>query len=120
MDPTATRPLGRTGVQVTQLGLGGASYGSLFYEVPEVDAIAAVGAAWDAGIRYFDTAPWYGRGLSELRTGAGLRYRPRDEFVLSTKLGRWLKAQVRGSGTDLSPWKAPTPFESCSTTRTTG
>ena len=111
MDPTATRPLGRTGVQVTQLGLGGASYGSLFYEVPEADAIAAVGAAWDAGIRYFDTAPWYGRGLSELRTGAGLRYRPRDEYILSTKLGRWLKAQVRGSNTDLSPWKAPTPFD---------
>jgi D-threo-aldose 1-dehydrogenase len=111
MDPTATRPLGRTGVQLTQLGLGGASYGSLFHEVPELDAIGAVNAAWDAGIRYFDTAPWYGRGLSELRTGAGLRYRPRDEYILSTKLGRWLKAQVRGSGSDLSPWKAPAPFD---------
>src|SRR5688572_4323428 len=111
MDPTATRPLGRTGVQVTQLGLGGASYGSLFHEVPELDAIGAVGAAWDAGIRYFDTAPWYGRGLSELRTGAGLRYRPRDEYVLSTKLGRWLKAQVRGSDRSLAPWKAPAPFD---------
>ncbi|CAN5670166.1 aldo/keto reductase [soil metagenome] len=111
MDPTATRPLGTSGLQVSQLGLGGASYGSLFHVVPESDAIAAVGAAWDAGIRFFDTAPWYGRGLSELRTGAGLRYRPRDEYILSTKLGRWLKAQVRGSGTDLAPWKAPTPFD---------
>jgi D-threo-aldose 1-dehydrogenase len=111
VDPTATRQLGPTDLRVTQLGLGGASYGSLFHEVPEADAIAAVGAAWDAGIRYFDTAPWYGRGLSELRTGAGLRYRPREEYVLSTKLGRWLKAQVRGSNTDLSPWKAPTPFD---------
>jgi D-threo-aldose 1-dehydrogenase len=111
MDPTATRPLGPSGLQVTQLGLGGASYGSLFHVVPEADALAAVGAAWDAGIRYFDTAPWYGRGLSELRTGAGLRYRPRGEYVLSTKIGRWLKAQVRGSGSDLGPWKAPTPFD---------
>jgi D-threo-aldose 1-dehydrogenase len=111
MDPTATRILGTSGVAVTQLGLGGASYGSLFYQVQESDALGAVAAAWDAGIRFFDTAPWYGRGLSELRTGAGLRYRPRDEYVLSTKIGRYLKAQIRGSGTDLSPWTAPTPFD---------
>jgi D-threo-aldose 1-dehydrogenase len=111
MDPTATRQLGRTDIAVTQLGLGGASFGSLFHEVPELDAIGAVHAAWDAGIRFFDTAPWYGRGLSELRTGAGLRYKPRDEYVLSTKIGRWLRAQIPGSGTDLGPWKAPTPFD---------
>ena len=111
MDPTQTRILGTSGVAVTQLGLGCASYGSLFYEVPELDAIGAVHAAWDNGIRFFDTAPWYGRGLSELRTGAGLRYRPRDEYVLSTKIGRWLKAQVRGSGSDLAPWKAPNAFD---------
>src|SRR4029079_515821 len=90
MDPTQTRTLGSSGVKVTQLGLGGASYGSLFYQVPEEDAVAAIHAAWDAGIRFFDTAPWYGRGLSELRTGSGLRYKPRDEYILSTKIGRWL------------------------------
>jgi D-threo-aldose 1-dehydrogenase len=111
MDPTATRTIGKTGVEVTQLGLGGASYGSLFYEVPEADAHAAIQAAWDAGVRYFDTAPWYGRGLSELRTGAGLRYKPRDEYILSTKVGRWLKAQPPGSTRDLGPWVAPTPFD---------
>src|SRR5690349_14214154 len=111
MDPTQTRPLGKSGVQVTQLGLGGASYGSLFHEVPERDALDAIQAAWDNGVRFFDTAPWYGRGLSELRTGAGLRYKPRDEFILSTKIGRYLKHQIPGSGTDLSPWKAPTPFD---------
>lgn len=111
MDPTVRRPLGKSGLEVTQLGLGGASYGSLMYQVPELDAYEAIGAAWDAGIRYFDTAPWYGRGLSELRTGAGLRYRPRDEYILSTKIGRWLKAQVRDSGTDLGPWTAPAPFD---------
>jgi D-threo-aldose 1-dehydrogenase len=111
MDPTAKRTIGQSGVEVTPLGLGGASYGSLFYEVPEADAHAAINAAWDAGVRYFDTAPWYGRGLSELRTGAGLRYKPRDEFVLSTKIGRWLKAQSPGSTRDLGPWKAPSPFD---------
>ena len=88
MDPTATRTLGRTGVDVTQLGLGGASYGELFHRVSELDAYAAIQAAWDGGVRYFDTAPWYGRGLSELRTGAGLRDKPREEYVLSTKIGR--------------------------------
>jgi D-threo-aldose 1-dehydrogenase len=111
MDPTQTRPLGKSGVQVTQLGLGGASYGSLFHEVPERDALDAIQAAWDNGVRFFDTAPWYGRGLSELRTGAGLRYKPRDEYILSTKIGRYLKHQVPGSDTDLSPWKAPTLFD---------
>ncbi len=92
MDPSATRIVGRTGVAVTQLGLGGASYGELFHKVPEQDAFGAIQAAWEGGIRYFDTAPWYGRGLSELRTGAGLRDHPRSEYVLSTKIGRWLKA----------------------------
>jgi D-threo-aldose 1-dehydrogenase len=91
MDPTATRRIGRTDVAVTQLGFGGASIGELFHKVPEEEAVAAVRAAWDEGVRYFDTAPWYGRGLSELRVGAGLRDRPRGEFVLSTKVGRWLR-----------------------------
>jgi D-threo-aldose 1-dehydrogenase len=91
MDPTATRRIGRTDVAVTQLGFGGASIGELFHKVPEEEALAAVRAAWDQGVRFFDTAPWYGRGLSELRVGAGLRDRPRGEFVLSTKVGRWLR-----------------------------
>ncbi len=89
MDPTAVRRIGQTDVAVTELGFGGASIGELFHKVPEEDAIAAVRTAWELGVRYFDTAPWYGRGLSELRTGAGLRDRPREEFVLSTKVGRW-------------------------------
>lgn len=91
MDPTATRRIGRTDVAVTQLGFGGASIGELFHKVSEEDAVAAVRTAWDQGVRFFDTAPWYGRGLSELRVGAGLRDRPRSEFVLSTKVGRWLR-----------------------------
>jgi len=110
MDPTIKRPLGRSGVEVTQLGLGGASYGSIYREVSEQDALDTVAAAWDAGIRYFDTSPWYGRGLSELRTGAGLRYRPREEYVLSSKVGRCFDAAKPGTEPDLSPWVAPAPF----------
>ena len=73
MDPTNTRTVGTTGATVTELGFGGASIGELFVRVSEHDALATIDLAWDAGVRYFDTAPWYGRGLSELRTGGGLR-----------------------------------------------
>lgn len=111
MDHTARRTLGRTGVEVTQLGLGGASLGELFVKVSEEDALATVRAAWDHGIRYFDTAPWYGRGLSELRMGAGLRDRPRDEFVLSTKIGRWLRAPADPDTFSTAPWTGGAPFE---------
>ncbi len=111
MDPTATRTLGRTGVEVTQLGFGGASLGELFKKAPEEDSLATVRAAWDAGIRYFDTAPWYGRGLSELRMGSGLRDRPRDEFVLSTKIGRWLRARNDPKTSSGAPWVGGAPFE---------
>jgi D-threo-aldose 1-dehydrogenase len=110
MDPTATRIIGRTDVAVTQLGLGGASYGELFHRVSEQDAFAAIQAAWDGGVRYFDTSPWYGRGLSELRTGTGLRDHPRDEYVLSTKIGRWLRARPEPDF-DRSPWFGGLPFE---------
>lgn len=104
MDLAATREIGRSGVAVTQLGFGGASIGELNAVLDEEDAVNAVRAAWDAGIRYFDTAPWYGRGLSELRTGSGLRGKPRDEYVLSTKIGRWLRAPERPELFDHAPW----------------
>ncbi len=92
MDPLATRPLGRSGVALTQLGFGAAPLGELFCKVPEAEARATLDAAWDAGIRYFDTAPWYGRGQSEHRVGRALHDRRRDSFVLSTKVGRVLRA----------------------------
>ena len=93
--------LGRSGVWVTGLGFGGAPIGNLFRGVPEEQAEAAVWAAWDAGIRYFDTAPLYGHGLSESRLGRVLRGRPRGEFVLSTKVGRVLLPPAAGA--DPSP-----------------
>jgi D-threo-aldose 1-dehydrogenase len=111
MDPTARRSLGSTGVEVTQLGFGGASIGELFVRVPELDAFRAIRAAWDAGVRYFDTAPWYGRGLSELRTGAGLRGEPRGSFVLSSKIGRWLRAPRNPATFTGAPWLGGSPNE---------
>jgi D-threo-aldose 1-dehydrogenase len=70
------------------LGFGGAPLGNMFAAIDEATAEAALQAAWDSGIRYFDTAPHYGAGLSEHRFGHVLRQRPREEFVLSTKVGR--------------------------------
>jgi D-threo-aldose 1-dehydrogenase len=85
------RQLGRSGVAVTEISFGGAAIGNLFTAVTDDDARAAVDAAWDGGIRYFDTAPHYGLGLSERRLGAALGDRPRAEYVLSTKVGRLLE-----------------------------
>lgn len=81
------------------VGYGAANLGNLYREVSEEQAVLAVDAAWDAGIRYFDTAPHYGLGLSERRLGAALHERPRDEFVLSTKAGRLLRPNPEGTGT---------------------
>lgn len=107
---TARRRVGRTAIEVTELGFGGASIGELFVRVSEHDALATIDRAWDAGVRYFDTAPWYGRGLSELRTGSGLRDHARGEFALSTKVGRWLRP-ASAEGFDGSPWLGGAPNE---------
>jgi len=73
-----------------RLGFGASGLGNLYGEVDPVVARATVDAAWDAGVRYFDTAPHYGLGLSEERLGEALAGRPRDEYSLSTKVGRLL------------------------------
>ncbi|HZA67080.1 MAG TPA: aldo/keto reductase, partial [Geminicoccaceae bacterium] len=91
MKPGDTRALGRTGLAVTQLGFGGAPLGNMYRAIADAEAEATVRAAYDAGIRLFDTAPLYGFGLSEHRVGAALRDKPRDSFVLSTKVGRLLE-----------------------------
>ncbi|WP_322134894.1 aldo/keto reductase [Antiquaquibacter oligotrophicus] len=70
--------------------MGTSPFGNLYRETSDEDTAAAVDAAWVGGIRYFDTAPHYGLGLAEKRLGAALRSRPRDEYVLSTKVGRAL------------------------------
>ncbi|MCG7526582.1 aldo/keto reductase [Streptomyces sp. OfavH-34-F] len=83
--------LGGSAVEVTALSFGAAAIGNLFSAVEPERAAATVDAAWDAGIRSFDTAPHYGLGLSERRLGEALRHRPRDAYTLSTKVGRLLE-----------------------------
>lgn len=87
---TTTSCIGTTDLRVTPLGFGGAPVGNLYTELTEREAAGAITTAFDAGIRYFDTAPLYGHGLSEHRIGNALRHRPRDDFVISTKVGRRL------------------------------
>ncbi|MEU6041420.1 aldo/keto reductase [Actinomadura sp. NPDC047616] len=77
-----------------RLGFGTAPLGNMFRAIPDEEAAATVAAAWDNGIRYFDTAPFYGAGLSEIRLGEALAGRPRDEFVLSTKVGRVILDEI--------------------------
>jgi D-threo-aldose 1-dehydrogenase len=92
---------------VSRLGLGTSPLGSLYTEVTDDEARAVIDAAWDAGVRTFDTAPHYGLGLAERRLGAALRDRPRDEFVLSTKVGRLLVPDPDGAGLDPEGFAVP-------------
>ena len=101
-DPTERVPLGQTGLRVTRLGLGLASIGGLFGAVAEADALATIDRAWELGIRTFDVAPLYGYGLAERRLGRGLAGRPRDDYILSTKVGRLIRpADALGAGADI-------------------
>ena len=85
------RPVPKTHVALSELSLGCAQLGNLFREVSDADCRTTVDAAWELGIRYFDTAPHYGLGLSERRLGAALASRPREDYVLSSKVGRLLE-----------------------------
>jgi D-threo-aldose 1-dehydrogenase len=91
MRPDDRRVLGKAGVEVTIMGFGGAPLGNMYQAFSDAQARATVEACYDAGIRYFDTAPYYGFGLSEHRLGEALRGKQRDELVLSTKVGRLLR-----------------------------
>src|SRR5438067_2104469 len=91
MDPTARVPLGKTKLHVTRLGLGGAPIGQLSEDQGAQTAAAIVQRAYDLGVRYFDTAPLYGRGASERWVGPALATLPRESFVLSTKVGRLIR-----------------------------
>jgi D-threo-aldose 1-dehydrogenase len=85
--------LGRTAVDVSELGFGGGPIGGLFAPVDDEAAHGALEAAWDGGVRFFDTAPHYGIGQAERRMGEFLRQRPRESYTLSTKVGRLLVPQ---------------------------
>ncbi len=98
----STRIGRRTAVAVTELGFGGGPVGNLFRSVTDGEAEGAIAAAWEGGVRYFDTAPHYGLGLSERRLGASLARRPRENFVVSTKVGRLLSPNPTPGGSDLA------------------
>ena len=105
------RRLGKTALQLPVMGFGAAHLGELYARVPEADAQATLNAAWDAGIRYFDTAPWYGRGLSEHRLGGFLRTKPRGGFQITTKAGRTLHRPADPSNFDRTPWVGGLNFD---------
>ena len=85
-----TRTIGRTDLAVTEYSFGTAALGGLYRACPRDIAMATLEAAWDEGLRYFDTAPWYGFGLAERRLGDFLRNKPKESYVLSSKVGRIL------------------------------
>jgi D-threo-aldose 1-dehydrogenase len=101
-----TQSIGRGELAVTRFGFGASGLGNLFEIVPDDRAQATLRTAWDAGIRYYDTSPLYGFGLSELRLGQFLRSVPREDFVVSTKVGRYF-VPPRGEPVDRGPWTAP-------------
>ena len=104
------RRIGRTNLEVTVLGLGTATMGGSRIKVTQNEGEALVRAAWDAGVRYVDTAPFYGVGAAERRVGDALRDRPRDEWMLSTKVGRLLRPSRQPGGVT-DGRLAPMPFD---------
>lgn len=103
MKPAQKTKFGRVDLEVTAFGFGTAPVGNIFREIDEQTSDAMFQTAWDAGVRYFDTAPMYGHGLAELRTGHSLRWKDRDDLVLSSKVGRILKP-ARKADIDYAPW----------------
>ncbi|URK89528.1 aldo/keto reductase (plasmid) [Rhizobium sp. RCAM05350] len=110
MKPLAKRKFGRVDLEVTNFAFGTAPIGNIFRPIDEQMSDAMIQAAWDGGVRFYDTAPMYGHGLAELRTGYSLRWKSRDDFVLSSKVGRVLKPKRR-SEIDFSPWNNAAPNE---------
>jgi D-threo-aldose 1-dehydrogenase len=95
---------GTRGLSFTELGFGAAPLGNLFRAITEAEAQAVLEGAWAAGVRYFDTAPLYGLGLSETRINHFLRGKPRGDYVISTKVGRLLSAVPPGRGDGAGKW----------------
>jgi D-threo-aldose 1-dehydrogenase len=108
---TALKKVGSTSLTLPAFGFGAAHLGELYAKVDEAESRATMDAAWDAGVRYYDTAPWYGRGLSEHRLGGFLRSKPRNEFKITTKVGRQLVRPKDPGHFDRSPWVGGLNFE---------
>ena len=95
---------GTGGLTFTELGLGTAPLANLYRAVSDDDALAAMQAAWDGGVRHYDTAPLYGLGLAETRLNRFLRDKPRDSYTLSTKIGRLLRPCPAASRDGIGKW----------------
>jgi aryl-alcohol dehydrogenase-like predicted oxidoreductase len=111
VNPKEQVRLGSTGVVVTRLGLGAGPLGGMFAPVDAEDAAATVDAAWNAGLRLFDTAPLYGYGRSEQLLGRALADRDRTEYALSTKVGRLLRSGGPGDPRQRDIWKDAPPLD---------
>ena len=109
--PAARRQIGKTNLALPVFGFGSAHLGELYSMVDEAVARATLEAAWSGGVRFYDTAPWYGRGLAEHRLGGFLRTLPRGEFIVSTKVGRTLHRPQDPNNFDRAPWAGGLNFE---------
>lgn len=109
MTPDTKRKFGRVDLNVTAFAFGTAPVGNIFAEIDEDTSAAMFETSWQAGVRFYDTAPMYGHGLSEIRTGQALRWKKRDDFVLASKVGRVLHPAKRGS-INFAPWVNAAPF----------
>jgi D-threo-aldose 1-dehydrogenase len=114
----AAQTKGQTSMQTTtsehykppvRFGLGGVPLGNEFAVITEKDAYATLEAAWSAGVRYYDTSPWYGLGLCERRFGNFLHTKDRSEYVLSSKVGKLLKASRQNNAHEYFPF-TPSPM----------
>lgn len=105
------RRVGKTALELPVFGLGTAHLGEMYGLVDEADSRATLDAAWNAGVRYYDTAPWYGRGLSEHRLGGFLRTKPRPDFLITTKVGRTLHRPSDPASFNRAPWLGGLNFE---------
>ena len=109
MTPDTLRKFGRADLTVTAFAFGTAPVGNIFAEIDEETSAAMFETSWQAGVRFYDTAPMYGHGLSELRTGKALRWKRRDDYVLSSKVGRLLRPAPRAR-INFAPWVNAAPF----------
>ena len=111
MNPAATRSLGKTALEFSQYGMGSAPMGDLWERLPEDRVEATFGAAYDGGVRYFDTAPWYGNTQAEHRLGHFLRQKTFREFKVSTKVGRVYRRPADPDNVPPGIWAGGLPFE---------
>ena len=109
MKPGQRRKFGRVDLEVTAFSFGTAPIGNFLREIDEPTASAMIDTAWNAGVRFYDSAPMYGHGLAELRLGQAMRWKRRDDFVVASKVGRVLKPARRES-IDFAPWANAAPF----------